>query len=125
MKGLPQLRDLSLNGTKVTDAGLLHLAGLTHLKTIRLNRTDITDRGLTQLKRLTHLEKLEVRETLVTDAGVDELRQVISNCASAGQECMRFTTGSWSAVMSSDRAVPRVMMIGDGPGCRSRSSHLF
>ena len=71
--GLDQLRELSLMETRVTDAGLSHLVGLTNLKLLHLGNTAIGDPGLLHLKKLTGLNILGLRYTEVTDAGLAEL----------------------------------------------------
>jgi hypothetical protein len=44
------LEGLSLNGTKITDAGLTHLARLPRLKELWLRNTPITDAGYQKLQ---------------------------------------------------------------------------
>ena len=66
--GLPALR---LNGTRITDAGLVHLEGLTGLRELRLPR-EITDAGLAHLKGLTELRVLFIPPQ-ITDAGLAHL----------------------------------------------------
>ena len=46
---------LSLNSTKVTDAGLKELAGLKSLQALYLNNTQVTDAGLKELAGLEEL----------------------------------------------------------------------
>ncbi len=67
---------LNLAKTKVTDAGLVHLAKLTSLTVLDLNGTEITDAGLEHLKRL-WLRRLDVRDTRVTEAGAQMLEQAM------------------------------------------------
>jgi hypothetical protein len=74
IKGLTQLRHLSLYNTKVTDVGLQHLNGLTRLQKLELVNTRITDAGLVNLKRLTRLQYLFLNDTQVTDAGLEHLQ---------------------------------------------------
>ena len=72
---------VSLAGTQVTDAGLVHLAGLTALKTLWLATGQITDAGLVHLAGLTALKTLTLYDTQVTDVGVAELQQALPNCS--------------------------------------------
>ena len=67
-----------LIGTKVTDAGLVHLKGLTKLTTLNLSHfnSEVTDAGLVHLKRLTKLEDLSLNGTKVTDAGLVHLKEM-------------------------------------------------
>ncbi len=80
LKGLPNLKWLNLNNTKITDAGLVHLKGLTNLKVLWLEDTKITDAGLVHLKGLTNLKRLYLWNTKVTDAGVQELKKALPDC---------------------------------------------
>ena len=63
-------RNLDLDQTQVTDAGLASLAGLTSLRGLFLAKTQITDAGLPHLNSLTKLWWLSLRGTKVTDAGL-------------------------------------------------------
>jgi hypothetical protein len=42
---------LNLSGWKITDAGLVHLKGLTKLETLSLNFTKVTDAGVADLQK--------------------------------------------------------------------------
>jgi RND family efflux transporter MFP subunit len=70
LKGLSQLRSLSLHGVEVTDAGLQNLKGLTQLQSLDLERTKVTDAGLEILKGFAKLQSLNLFGTSVTDAGL-------------------------------------------------------
>ncbi|MFP6613292.1 MAG: leucine-rich repeat domain-containing protein [Pirellulales bacterium] len=74
LKRLTSLKILDLSNTKVTDAGLVHLKGLTKLEKLSLNDTKVTDAGLEHLKGLTKLESLSLWDTKVTDAGLEHLK---------------------------------------------------
>ena len=50
LKGLPQLRGLSLNATEVTDAVLAELSGMKSLVNLYLYRTKVSDTGLPHLR---------------------------------------------------------------------------
>jgi Leucine-rich repeat (LRR) protein len=73
---------LDLAGSKVTDAGLAHLAGFAYeegyapLQSINLSNTEITDAGLKHLKRLTKLHNLNLDNTQITNAGVVRLKRL-------------------------------------------------
>ncbi len=73
LKGLLHVGMLNLNQTAVTDAGLVNLKELTQLKSLDLGRTEVTDAGLEHLKGLTQLEELNLARTKVTDAGLVHL----------------------------------------------------
>ena len=79
LKGLTSLTTLYLPGTKVGDAGLEHLNALTKLVNLYLQQTQVTDGGLKHLKGLTKLEFLNLAETKVTDAG----RFHLNGCAAS------------------------------------------
>ena len=80
LRGLPHLQRLYLDGTRVTDAGLKHLNGLTQLRELNLGSTQITDVGLEYLKGLIQLEQLDLRVTHVTNEGVKKLQQALPKC---------------------------------------------
>jgi internalin A len=73
LAGLKQLQWLNLTNTKVTDVGLKPLARLKHLRELDLRNTKVTDAGLKPLAGLKHLRELDLRNTKVTDAGLKHL----------------------------------------------------
>jgi len=68
----PELVELTLGGTKITDVGLAHLPLLAKLKKIRLSNTVITDAGMNALAKCERLEDIDVSQTKISD--VAELR---------------------------------------------------
>ena len=76
LKELTQLRELSLDSTKVTDAGLAHLNQLNELRYLGISYTDVTDAGLEQLKGLPKLRDLDLSGTHVTDAGLEYFKEL-------------------------------------------------
>jgi len=60
--------------TKVSDAGLVHLAGMTRLESVNLSNTNVSDAGLAHLGRMPSLAGLNVTGTKVTDAGLVHLK---------------------------------------------------
>lgn len=75
MQPLTNVRDLWLDGTHITDAGLEHLKGFNRLKRLSLDRTHISDSGLQKLSEL-HLSKLELLQlprTEISDEGLQYL----------------------------------------------------
>ncbi len=68
LKGLKQLRELDLNGSQVTDAGLKVLGQeLPALETLKLSGTAVTDAGLTEsLALMESLKRLDLRGTKVS-----------------------------------------------------------
>lgn len=67
---LKHLRVLELYGTHITDAGLLPLESMTRLQVLFLDSTKVTDAGVLKLRRLARLEILGLSNTTVTDKGV-------------------------------------------------------
>ena len=73
LKAFPELQELQLNSTRITDAGLQHLAGLTQLQEVGIYGTRITNAGLLQLAGLTDLDCLDLHSTQITNAGLRHL----------------------------------------------------
>lgn len=71
-----QMNFLDLSCTRVTDHGLLHLAGFPGLTHLELEGTAVTDAGVATLGQLKNLQSLHVEDTRVTASGIDALRQV-------------------------------------------------
>jgi len=72
------LRELSLERSRVTDAGLGQLEQQTDLVYLNLGETDVTDVGLVHLQTLTRLGHLNLMETRVT--GISELQRALPHC---------------------------------------------
>jgi len=74
---------LTLGGTQVTDAGLVHLAGLTALEELRLYDTEVTAAGLVHFQKMPALERLYLSgyfsSDLFTDADIANLREALPN----------------------------------------------
>jgi predicted negative regulator of RcsB-dependent stress response len=77
LRGLAQLRWLSLTNTRITDAGLTHLRGLRELGSLELANTMVSDTGLAHLRGLTKLWYLDLNNTQVSDAGAKELKKAL------------------------------------------------
>ena len=65
---------------ETTDAILVHLKGLNNLKSLSLGMTKVTDAGLVHLKGLMELQELNLGDAKVTDAGVADLQKALPNC---------------------------------------------
>lgn len=74
---MTKLKNLYLNGTKVTDAGLAHLKTLNGLQVLMFKNTAVGDAGLAHLTGLTTLHHLVLNGTKVTDAGVQALQTAV------------------------------------------------
>jgi hypothetical protein len=75
----PHIRVLALNGSKVTDAGMKHLAGLSKLWCLESEWVDIGDEGLVALRDLRRLEILRVTQSRVTNEGIKRITPVVKN----------------------------------------------
>jgi hypothetical protein len=67
------LENLMLYDIRITDAGLQNLKGLTNLRQLTIGHTGITDSGLQDLEGLNKLEELYLFEPKVTDSGLMHL----------------------------------------------------
>lgn len=71
---------VGLEGTAISDEGLVHLFILPRLENIDLTNTSITDRGLRILARIESLKFLHVQRTFVTEEGVREFCGFLPEC---------------------------------------------
>ena len=92
------LRVLELGGTRITDAGLVHLRGLTNLKMLVLDRTKVTDAGMVHLKGLVNLEELRLQSTAIT--GADLPRPFSSSSSTVAKRCNRMPAPMKSAALT-------------------------
>lgn len=79
---LPGVERLVLDNTRITDAGLDHLAP--GLRSLSLRYTRITDAGLERLESIPSLRYLSLGGTAVTDRGVDRLLEAFPPQPRAG-----------------------------------------
>lgn len=70
---LPELEELNLSYTRLTDAGLKSLEQFPALKRLYLSETQITDAGLNTLAQRSGLESLDLSGTPITDKNLGEL----------------------------------------------------
>lgn len=73
---LPNLTTLVLTGTPITDNGLVHLRAIP-VEALYLNATRISDAGLDHLAGLHSVKILDLSNTSLTNAGVAKLRPLI------------------------------------------------
>ena len=71
---LPNLVEVDLSATKITNESVAMLKSATRLRKLRLAETAITDDALDFIKSLPELESLNVYGTEITDAGVDKIK---------------------------------------------------
>lgn len=73
LTAFPELRELDLSFSDITDSGLAKLTDLTALRTLILDGTKITNLGLLCLKPLRELRYLSLNSVKITDAGLSNL----------------------------------------------------
>ncbi len=73
---IPEVQELNLSNTGVTDDCLEHIAALHDLKTLHLDVTKISDAGLERLQSLKELRSLFLFHTRVTDSGLPSLKSL-------------------------------------------------
>lgn len=76
----PSIESLNLTNTRITDAGLKHLAGLKKLRKIFLDGTRVTGKGLPHLAGLSSLVLLSLSGTKVNDAALAHLKGLRLEC---------------------------------------------
>lgn len=75
-RNLAGLQTLLLESTRITDAGLVHLAALERLEELDLSGTAIEGTGLVHLRELTHLKSLNLRNTHLSASGCDAVGEL-------------------------------------------------
>ena len=76
---LLELTHLRISGTKITDAGLVHLKHMTKLTVLSIGRNaGVTSDGLVHLASLSMLEKFEMRGVELTADGAEHLNRIPS-----------------------------------------------
>ena len=105
---MPNLKQLHLAGTDVTDRALADLSTLTGLEELRLGFTNVGDDGVQHLGGLEHLNSLWLEKTAVTDTGLATLQRLVGL-----QELnIRVTDVSREAVAKFQVAVPDCDVLG-------------
>jgi hypothetical protein len=74
-----RLTKLNLNNTKITDAGLESLVGLTSLDWLNLYGTAVSDAGLASIAKLRNLKAVYLWNSKVTDEGVAKLQKALGS----------------------------------------------
>lgn len=101
LKGLPDLVDLSLENSAVTNDGLKILEEMPQLKSLSLRRcAQVTDDGLVHLKALVNLERLLLLYTTVTDAGMVHLQPLTHLKLLDLRGCMQIGDGAMAQIKS-------------------------
>src|SRR5262245_52503839 len=76
LPALPELREVCLNRSPISDAGLVHLRQVEGLEELYLWATPISDAGLAHLEAVTGLRRLELRRCAVNDAGLAHVAKI-------------------------------------------------
>lgn len=78
LKSMPQLRKMSLAWTHLNDSNIAEFVEkLPELENLDLEGTKLSDAGIQQLKKLKHLSWVNLKQTLATRAGVDKLNKTM------------------------------------------------
>jgi internalin A len=77
---LTNLKLLGLEGTKISDSGLVHLQSLSTLEDINLDGTNITSAGLKKLKNLSKLKTISAAGVKITKSDRLELQKALPDC---------------------------------------------
>ena len=73
--------EVTLDYTRITDAGMVHLEGMPNLQTLSLTYTDIDDLGLTHIQELKNLKTLRLDKwTLFSEKSIADLKKALPNC---------------------------------------------
>lgn len=73
---LPDLKELDLSNTEITDAGLACLSKLANLEKLELRATQVTTRGLAHVKNYIHLRSLDLANTRVGQEGARQIAEL-------------------------------------------------
>ena len=75
-RSMPELRELDLYDSDVTDASLASIGRLSKLTTVRLSGPKVTDAGVAHLSNLRDLEVLQLGQVTVTDEGLKHIQHL-------------------------------------------------
>jgi hypothetical protein len=84
LRDQPDLAELSLARTPISDLSVKNVAALKRLKRLSLAGTAVSDAGLRHLEGLMDLQKLDLTGTKVTAAGVAGLQKSLAKCKIVG-----------------------------------------
>ena len=77
-------RQLSIQGSSITDDDLAKLVDLKHMEDLHLTGTNFSDAGLVHLARLEKLDSMLISNTRITANGLKRLREALPYCAIGG-----------------------------------------
>lgn len=72
----PNITELDLSDTKITDAALAVIGTFPRLTKLNVSNTGVTDAGIASLKTLTNLDYLAAHSTAVSDASLESLKSL-------------------------------------------------
>ncbi|MBI3864085.1 MAG: hypothetical protein HY290_19555 [Planctomycetia bacterium] len=78
LKGLPRLTEVSLSKSTITGDGLVHLKNANRLVTLTLAGTQVGDDGMAHLSGLKSLKSLTLDDTAITDAGLSHVSELVN-----------------------------------------------
>jgi hypothetical protein len=82
----PDVGQVSVRGTRITNAGLAHLKALESLEDLDLAETAVDDTGLVELQGFKSLRRLNVDGSRVTEAGIKQLQAVLPDLEVIGRK---------------------------------------
>ena len=98
------MQELGLDGTPISDAGLVHLSGLTNLRTLALSNTPLTDAALVHLKKLANLKTDPPERVYEILASLEYPAALPSRAELAKLNYLLFPRwGDWAVVKVGDR----------------------
>jgi hypothetical protein len=80
LRPFKRLRELRLEGTGITEAGLGQLRAFNGLRALSVGRTPLTETGLNHLRALTGLERLTLLYTKASRVQIAELQDALPKC---------------------------------------------
>ena len=72
---MSSLEHLSIDGTKIDDANVAHLAKLPNLRSLSLNDTQVSDAALAHLKKIPKLREIYLNYTKISNAGLRQIQE--------------------------------------------------
>lgn len=78
--GFPELRDLNISETAITDVGLTKIASLENLINLDVSGTRVSPKSLRHLSRCRRLRELNISDTNADEQSVDYLKKALPDC---------------------------------------------
>lgn len=107
---LPELRQVGLSGTKITDAALEPLARCKKLDALFLAGTQITDAGLDKLAACRALQFVDLHQTAVTRVGVARLQHALPRLTVAVEQEKLIDVFTWSALAAAQSPAEKTLV---------------